>query len=364
MKAAIISLGSESSKMAIKAMKKYFKVVDDLDIRKIEINMGEKENPVLYDGEPVGKYDCIYAKGSFRYNPLLRSLTAFLHKKAYMPLVPTAFTLGHDKLLTQLKLEQEDIPMPKTYLSSSTAAAKKILEKVNYPIIMKFPEGTQGKGVMFADSFASANSMLDALIALKQPFLIQEYIETEGVDIRAIVVGEKVVASMKRKAIKGDKRANIHAGGIGEPIELDAYSKKIAVKATKAIGAEICAVDIIESAKGPLVIEVNLSPGLEGITRITKVNIADKIAKFLYEKAKSFSDSETVNGTKKIMEDVGIKNADAEKIKEVITELDFRGNRILLPEMVTNVTKFKEKEEFIMKLDKGKLIISDEGKKK
>ena len=87
---------------------------------------------------------------------------------------------------------------------------------MKYPIVLKFPHGTQGKGVMFAESFAAASSMLDALIALKQPFLIQEYIETGGVDVRAFVVGDKVVASMKRKAVRGEMRANIHAGGTGE----------------------------------------------------------------------------------------------------------------------------------------------------
>jgi len=353
MKAAVISLGSTSSKWIVKAMEKYFDHVDDIGLKDIEINLIPVESVVLVEGQPTGEYNCIYAKGSFRYNPLLRSITTLLSKKSYMPIKASAFTIAHDKLLTQLKMDLEKIPMPKTYLSASTKAAKKILEKVNYPIIMKFPEGTHGKGVMFADSFASANSILDALTALKQPFLIQEYIETGGVDIRAIVVGDNVVAAMKRKAEEGEKRANIHSGGKGESIVLDAKTKKIAVNAAKAIGAEICGVDLIEGSKGPLVLEINVSPSLQGITNTTKIDVAEKIAKYLYEKTKEFSDVEKKNGTKKIMEDIGIRD----KEKQLITTLDFRGNRILLPELMTEITKFDDKEEVDIKAEKDKLVI-------
>src|SRR3989338_1212755 len=101
--------------------------------------------------------------------------------------------------------------------------------------------------VLCSLSLSAASSMLDAIDTLRQPFLIQQYIETEGSDIRAIVIGDKVAASMKRKAVMGEKRANIHAGGKGEPIVLDEHTKKIAVNAAKSIGAEICAVDILET---------------------------------------------------------------------------------------------------------------------
>ena len=110
-----------------------------------------------------------------------------------------------------------------------------VLKKVNYPIIMKFPKGTQGKGVMVADSFAGASSLLDALDFLKQPFIIQEFIETDGSDVRAIVIGDKVVASMARRAKEDEKRANIHAGGKGEAITLDSHTKKIAIDTAKVL---------------------------------------------------------------------------------------------------------------------------------
>ena len=132
MKAALISLGSVSSKWTLQAMKNYFEQVDDIDIRKIEINFAEKNPVILYDGKPLKAYDCVYAKGSFRYAQLLRSITTFYREDpTYMPIKATAFSIVHDKLLTQLKLQENKIPMPKTYLSSTPMAAKKILEKIN-----------------------------------------------------------------------------------------------------------------------------------------------------------------------------------------------------------------------------------------
>jgi len=352
LKAAIISLGSTSSKWIAKAMKKYFDEVDEYDIRDIEVNLGKKPE-VLHKGKIIPEYDCVYAKGSFRYNPLLRAITTIIYNKSYMPIAATAFTIGQDKLLTQLKLDQNNIPMPKTYLASTPKSARNILKKINYPIIMKFPEGTQGKGVMYADSFASASSLLDALTALKQPFLIQEYVETGGVDIRAFVIGDEVIA-MKRKAEKGEERANIHAGGEGIPVLLDYEQKKIAVNAAKTIGAEICGVDILESIKGPLVIEVNLSPGLQGITAATNIDIADKIARLLYEKTSSIKKSEKDKGATEIMK---VITEDNEIEKEIITNLVFRGEKILLPELASKISKIKEEDEVCLKLKKGKIVI-------
>lgn len=353
MKAAVISLGSKSSKWTVKALKNYIRTVDDLNIKDIEVTLSSKGLEILYKGKPLEEYDCIYAKGSFRYASLLRAITLVGSKTAYMPIQAKGFTIAHDKLLTQLKFQAVGIPTPRTYLASTPESAKKVLKKINYPIIMKFPHGTGGKGIMFAESYAAANSMLDALTALKQPFLIQEYIETGGVDIRAIVVGAKVIGAMKRKAEVGEKRANIHAGGTGEACQLDRHTQKIAVDAAKAVGADICAVDILEGAKGPLVIEVNISPGLQGITKATKIDVADKLAKFLHKKAKEFSEVRKGVVTKEIMREISPPGPG----KEILTSLDFRGERILLPEVVTKETGFIDTDELILRVEKGKLVI-------
>ncbi|HLD06377.1 MAG TPA: RimK family alpha-L-glutamate ligase [Candidatus Nanoarchaeia archaeon] len=352
LKAALISMNSVSSQWTAASLKKYFDQVDTYDIRKIEVNMGDKEE-VLHDGSLIERYDCIYAKGSFHYNALLRAITTVLHKQSYMPIVPTAFTLGHDKLLTQLKLEQSGIPMPRTYLAATPAAAHRILERITYPAVMKFPEGTQGKGVMFADSYASASSILDALDALKQPFIIQEYIESGGMDTRVIVVGDKVAACMRRKAKSGEMRANVHAGGKGKKCAIDYETGRIAVNAAKAIGADICAVDILDSAKGPLVIEVNLSPGLQGITEATGIDVADQIARYLFERTSSLKGSSQQKTAQEIMESIKPDQKEA----AIITHLTFRGEKIVLPSVVTKLAKLTEHDEVVLKVEKGKITI-------
>ncbi len=350
-RAVLFSQQSKSSLWIADAMKIYFEVVDHLDIRKVEVSLSTKGAEILYEGKPVEEYDCIHVKGSFRYVDLLRAISTYYEGRCYNPLTPSAYTIGHDKLLTHIKLHPKKIPMPTTYLVPSTQTGRKILDKINYPIVMKLPSGTQGKGVMFADSYAAASSLLDALETLRQPFLIQEYVDTDGVDTRAIVIGDKVVASMKRKAVEREKRANIHAGGKGEACLLDSHTKRIAIDAAKAIGAEICAVDLLEGLKGAVVIEINLSPGLQGITDVTSIDVADKIAKYLFKKTDERANEGAESSTEIIQE------MDQDK-HEIISPLDFRGERILLPEIVTKITKFTENEEVSLSLEKGKLKIS------
>jgi ribosomal protein S6--L-glutamate ligase len=358
MKAAIISLGSKSSKWTAEAMRKYFDEVEEINLKNIEISFTGKKQQILYENKPLKKYDCIYAKGSFRYGNLLSAITSMLEKTSYLPIDSSAFTIAHDKLLTQLQLNAANIPMPQTYLTSTIDEAKKILKKMNYPIIMKFPKGTQGKGVMFADSCASATSVLDALSVLKQPVIIQEYVETGGTDVRAVVVGNKVVAAYRRVAQIGETRSNIHQGGSGEAVNLNDHTKKIAIKAAKALKADICGVDILESVKGPVVIEVNISPGLQGVTQYTGVDVADKIAKFLFETSKSIKNVETKSKAKTLFTDLGIDDSTVISAPQLITNIELRGNRILLPELVTKKTKFSDDEEICMILKEGLMKIT------
>ena len=151
MNAAIISLGSVSSEWTTKSMEKYFDDVDALNLKKIEVRLGA-EGGVLYSGRPLETYDCVYVKGSFRFANLQRAVSALLWGKCYLPIQPNAFTIVHHKLLTHLELQRQGIPMPRTYMTSTTQTAKHLLKEISFPIVMKFPEGTQGKGVMFADT--------------------------------------------------------------------------------------------------------------------------------------------------------------------------------------------------------------------
>jgi ribosomal protein S6--L-glutamate ligase len=355
MKAAIISMGSKSSIIIAEAMKKYFDHVDMLELRNVEVNLG-KEGGIFYEGKPMENYDCVYLKGSFRYAYLLRSIAALLEKKVkYMPLPPNCFTVVHNKLLTHLALEQHKIPMPKTYISPSADASKELLNKVNYPIVMKFPEGTQGKGVMFADSPSSASSLLDALGALNQPFIVQEYVDTGGADIRALVIGDKVVAAMKRTAKADEKRANLHAGGEGEAILLDMKTSKLAVDTAKALNVDICGVDILDGPLGAVVIEANISPGM-GINEISTLDIPDEIAKHLYRKTKEASEKHNNAGAAEVLREISI---DAPKTQSIITSLSFRGQRILLPELVTRMANLSQNKEYSFKASKGKVEIEE-----
>ncbi len=354
MKAAVFSLGSTSSQMTVEAMQSHFEQVDAISLKDLEVGLGEHgKRRVLYQGKPLPTYDCVYAKGSYRYATFLRSITETLKSTTYMPLSPDSFVVAHDKILTHLALQNHNVPMPTTYLISSAKAGKKLLTEVNYPIVMKFPHGTQGIGVMVADSFGSASSMLDALIALRQPFLIQEFIDTGGVDVRAFVIGNEVVASVKRTAAIGEVRANVHMGGVGKPYPLDTYARRVAIDAAKAIGAEICAVDLLEGAKGPLVIETNVSPGLQGIMETTQINLAETIASYLERRTKEFKDR---GKEKQATEMVGSLD-DGGHGMQVITHPNFRADRILLPKLVTDITGFTEIDELVMKIEKGRVTI-------
>jgi ribosomal protein S6--L-glutamate ligase len=362
MKAAVVSLGSTSSQWTVEALRKYFDEVDSINIKYIEISFSGKKAKILYKGKPLPQYDCILAKGSFRYANILEALTLLRRDEAYMPIHHSAFTIAHDKLLTQLELQKNNLPMPKTYLASTVNAARSILERLNYPIIMKFPQGTQGKGVLFAESFASASSILDALSSLRQPFIIQEYIETDGTDLRVFVLGDKVVAAYQRRSNGKETRANIHAGGTGEEVMLDEETKRIALNAAKSVKADLCGVDILMSHKGPVVLEVNLSPGLQGITQYTGIDVADRIAKFLYERTKEKMQKQLTKSADEILADIDqmtptnkklhsqqanmITENDDVKEEILITELDFRASRVLLPEVVTKSAQLTDKQEY------------------
>jgi ribosomal protein S6--L-glutamate ligase len=353
MKAALISQGSTSSEWTAEAMRKYFDAVDMINLKDVEVKLGE-DGGVYHKDKPFEQYDCVYAKGSFRYANLLAGITTLLHGKCYMPIGAQAFNIVHHKLFTHLELQKRGIPMPRTYIMPTIESAKLMLKSVNYPVVMKFPEGTQGKGVMFADSYSSASSMLDALGALKQPFIIQEYIDTGDTDIRALVVGEQVVAGMMRVASGSEKRANIHAGGEGKPYELDRQERKIALDTAKALGTNICGVDMLRGPRGPLVLEANISPGLQGITAATHVDVADKIARFLHQQTEVFTGVRKREEAKEIMKDKLMADG-----KEIITSLTFKGERVLLPSMITNITKFSEDNDYVIKAEKGKLSIEE-----
>ena len=190
-----------------------------------------------------------------------------------------AIRRARDKLLALQTLATCGIGIPRTVLARTPAQVDMALEIVGGPpVVLKLLHGTQGVGVLLAETYAAASSTLDALWGLGQDVLVQEYVvESAGRDVRALVVGGWIVAAMRRQARSGEWRSNIHRGGAGTRIELDPTYVATAIAAARAIGLEVAGVDLLEGRDGPLVTEVNASPGFEGLERVCGVDVAGAI---------------------------------------------------------------------------------------
>ncbi len=187
--------------------------------------------------------------------------------------------VSRDKLRCYTILSAHGIQIPKTVFASPFNQEEDLLQDFEHGrTVIKLLEGTQGVGVILAESPKTARSILDTLNRLRKKVLVQEYIEeAQGSDIRAFVVGDKVVAAMKRQAQPEDFRSNIHRGGEGKVVQLTEEEERIALQSCAILNLEVAGVDLLRSNRGPLVLEVNPSPGLEGIERATKVNVAREI---------------------------------------------------------------------------------------
>ena len=194
-----------------------------------------------------------------------------------------AIARSRDKLRSLQVLSKNDVDMPKTVFASNKSSAKDVIAlSGGAPLVLKILEGTQGVGVVLVDSEKAAKSVLDAFYGMDVNLLVQEFIEEAGgADIRALVVGGEVVGAMKRQGPEGDFRSNLHQGGSATAYKLNRKEKSTALAAAKAMGLGLCGVDMIPSSRGPLVKEVNSSPGLEGIEKSTKFDIAGKIMDYI-----------------------------------------------------------------------------------
>jgi ribosomal protein S6--L-glutamate ligase len=189
---------------------------------------------------------------------------------------------SRDKWTCFQMLSNEKVQFPKTILGVSQNF-EAILSSFNKaPVIIKILEGTHGNGVILAETYQSALSTMETLKTAGVKFVVQEYIEeSKGSDLRIIVIDQKVVASMKRQSKEGDFRSNLHRGGSSENIQLDYKEENIALRAAKALNLGICGVDILQSNRGPLVLEINSTPGLEGIEKTTGKNISEKMISYI-----------------------------------------------------------------------------------
>jgi ribosomal protein S6--L-glutamate ligase len=193
---------------------------------------------------------------------------------------------ARNKFLALQSLREAGITVPRTILLASRPNLVEAGHLVRYPAVLKILSGTQGVGVMRVKSIEETASIVDTLKFFGEVVCLQEYIPNPGVDIRALVVGDRVVGSMKRIAPHNEWRANMHLGAKGVPIELDDHAQKVAVKSTKAVGLEISGVDMIFRGDTPYVLEVNASPGFRGLLEATGVNAADAMVEYAVEKAR------------------------------------------------------------------------------
>lgn len=205
----------------------------------------------------------------------------------YTPVKSIAISRSRDKLRSLQLLSKSGVGFPKTIFSRETDEVDGLLEHFDVPVIIKLATGTQGNGVVLAETKKAAKSVIQAFYVNDTSFLIQEFVkESAGTDIRAFVVGNTVVASMQRQSLDDDFRSNIHQGGLGTSIKLTEEERRTALRAAKAMGLPICGVDMMRSDRGPLVLEVNSSPGLEGIEGATGRNVAGKIIEYIEQNAK------------------------------------------------------------------------------
>ncbi len=195
----------------------------------------------------------------------------------------TSITRSRDKLRCLQILSRSGIGLPVTSYAHSTKMTEKLIHMVGgAPCVIKLLEGTQGKGVILADTQKGAESIIDGFRQMKAHFLVQEFIkESNGCDIRAFVIGDRVVASMMRRAKEGEFRSNLHRGGSAVPVDISLEEARAAVGAAQALGLNVAGVDLLRSARGPLVLEVNSSPGLQGIESSTGLDIATMIIEYI-----------------------------------------------------------------------------------
>lgn len=252
----------------------------------------EQSNPtVSYRGEDLGKYDVIIPRIASYMTKYGTAIVRQLEMQGVYTIASSlAINRSRDKLRSMQVLAKAGVGIPKTVFSRNSTDIDSLLEKLGgTPVIIKLARGTHGNGVVLAESKKAAKSVLQAFYLSNEDgtnILIQEFVEeSAGTDIRAFVVGGRVVASMKRQSLDDDFRSNLHKGGEGTIVKLTEEERKMAVKAARAMGLTVAGVDMMRSSRGPLILEVNASPGF-GIEQVSGRNVAAPIIEYIEQNAK------------------------------------------------------------------------------
>jgi ribosomal protein S6--L-glutamate ligase len=260
-----------------------------LNTPKCYMNIASMRPTVRYQGETITGVDAVIPRIGFS---ITRYGTAVLRQFEMMGVFPlnesVAIVRSRDKLRSLQLLARKGIGLPVTGFANQVSETQDLIQMVGgAPLVVKLSEGTQGKGVVLAETAKAAEGVIDAFRQLDADFLVQEFIkEAGGADIRCLVIGNKVVAAMKRQAKDGEFRSNLHRGGTATIVRLTPEERSTAVRAANIMGLNVAGVDILRSNHGPVVMEVNSSPGLEGIEAATGKNIAGMIIEFIEKNAK------------------------------------------------------------------------------
>ena len=255
-----------------------------LDHTKCDLLIEKKKPQVLYKGKPIEGVDAIIprigASVTFYGTAVVRQ---FEMMKVFTATESQALVRSRDKLRSMQILSRAGLGLPKTAFTNYSKDVKTVIKNVGgAPCVIKLLEGTQGVGVVLAENANAAESVIEAFNGLKARVIVQEFIkEAGGADVRAFVVDGVVVGAMKRQGKEGEFRSNLHRGGSAQIIELTDEEENAALKAAKSLGLGIAGVDMLQSKKGPLIMEVNSSPGLEGIEGATGKDIANTIIRYI-----------------------------------------------------------------------------------
>lgn len=249
----------------------------------------EQNKPVVrYEGEELDDFDVILPRIAQSYTTYGTAIVRqFEMRGVYTTASSIAINRSRDKLRTMQLLARAGVGIPKTLFARETASFDDLIEQTGRaPLIIKVARGTHGNGVVLAETDKAAKAVMQAFFVENVSFLVQEFIkESAGSDIRAFVVGNKVIASYKRQSLDDDFRSNLHQGGEGTPVKLTEEERKTALKAARTMGLPICGVDMMPSSRGPLVLEVNSSPGF-GVEKVTGRNVAEKVIEYIELNAK------------------------------------------------------------------------------
>jgi ribosomal protein S6--L-glutamate ligase len=294
MRIAILSRNRKlySTRRLVEAAEERGHEVQVLDTLKCYMDIASLRPSVHYKGEQLEPFDAVIprigASITFYGAAVLRQ---FEMMGAYPANESVALTRSRDKLRSLQILARAGIGLPLTGFASSPDSTKDLIKLVGgAPLVVKLLFGTQGKGVVLAETVKAAESLIDVFRELDANFLVQEFIkEAGGADIRAFVIGDKVVAAMMRQGKEGEFRSNLHRGGTASLVRLTPEERSTAVRAARKMGLNVSGVDLLRSNHGPVVMEVNSSPGLQGIEAATGKDVASLIIQFIEKNAKPYA---------------------------------------------------------------------------